>query len=209
MKGYILITFALIALTYCENPNPKVWEDQWQADFTEKISVPIIGSDDVSGVWSYDWKNKRFAVSRSNGKYDRYCGSIYKFQNTPCTHIVKESKRYIIFPEKKFCCMCCTSEKGCGIVKPDWFASGEYQGEKLSEDKTTSFNDWLIKGLQENYYGEQVNGQTPYRIWQKGTSDMVFKNYRNKVEDENVFNLPVNQNCEQSCGWLTTCRLLK
>jgi hypothetical protein len=25
--------------------------------------------------------------------------------------------------------MCCTAERGCGFLKPDWMKDGDYQGE--------------------------------------------------------------------------------
>lgn len=34
----------------------------------------------------------------------RYCMSIHPFTNTPCTHLVVGSQRYLIFPELKECC---------------------------------------------------------------------------------------------------------
>ena len=30
-------------------------------------------------------------------KLDRYCGSVYKFRDTPCSHYVKDGKRYLYF----------------------------------------------------------------------------------------------------------------
>jgi len=39
-------------------------------------------------------------------------------------------KRFLDFPEKKFCCYCCNSTHGCGIVTRDWLktANATYQG---------------------------------------------------------------------------------
>jgi hypothetical protein len=39
-------------------------------------------------------------------------------------------RRFLDFPEKKYCCFCCDSTHGCGIVSPDWIAksNGTYQG---------------------------------------------------------------------------------
>jgi hypothetical protein len=31
-------------------------------------------------------------------------------------------KRFLDFPDKKYCCFCCDSTHGCGIVAPDWIA---------------------------------------------------------------------------------------
>ena len=39
-------------------------------------------------------------------------------------------KRYLDFPTKKYCCYCCDSAHGCGIVKRDWLktANATYMG---------------------------------------------------------------------------------
>ena len=81
-----------------------------------------------TGKLFYDYINKRYRVDRDNGKGDRYCGSVYKLSNTPCTHYVTEGKRYLHFPEKNDCCYCCDSEHGCGVLKPDWVSGGKFQG---------------------------------------------------------------------------------
>ena len=47
-------------------------------------------------------------------------------------------KRYLDFPSKKYCCFCCDSSHGCGIVKKDWLvtANATYKGtEKLSDNE--------------------------------------------------------------------------
>lgn len=31
-------------------------------------------------------------------------------------------KRFLDFPDKKYCCFCCDGVHGCGIVAPDWIA---------------------------------------------------------------------------------------
>lgn len=205
----IIIFLVVLGAVVSTDPKPKRWADQWEADFNEKIHVPIFGDDHVSGKWAYDWENKMFFVGRDNGKFDRYCGSIYKFSSTPCNQIVREGKRYIHFPEKKFCCMCCTEEKGCGIVKPDWFFSGVYEKEGKT-DSGKAYNEFNVKGLQNNYYDEIKESQTPYRIFQDPLSDMVFKpdTYKEIISNKSIFDLPEDLECEQSCGFATICRLL-
>jgi len=208
MKIIIFITIAIFAFTVCDNPIAKQWENQWQADFSEDIYVPIFGTDKVKGKWVYDFTNKRFFISRDNGMKDRYCGSIYKFQKTPCNQIVRDGVRYMHFPKKNFCCRCCTNKGGCGIVKPDWVVQASYVGEG-TEDGIPR-NLYNVKGLQNNYYDESKVGQTPLRIFQDPLSNMRFNHntYSTKI-DESVFDLPKDLNCEQSCGAISICAMLK
>lgn len=213
MLRQILIAFALInILMVClaQDPTPKKWPDQWQADFTEKIYLPVIGTEETKGHWAYDYANGLFAVSRENGKNDRYCGSIYKLKNTSCKQIVREGKRYMIFPEKKFCCMCCTAENGCGITKPDWFSSGVYNGEH--DVGSVHGREFIVKGLQNNYYDEEAETCRPLRIFQDPLSDMVFDvdSYTEENVNSSIFDLPTDSgDCERSCGFLSVCTLLR
>jgi hypothetical protein len=195
------------ALSEQDAPVATTWVDQWESSFTEAVYFPIFGTDHITGNWSYDFTNRLFAISRSNGKLDRYCGTIYKGRKTPCTQIIREGKRYVIFPEKKFCCMCCTAASGCGIIKPDWFTSGSFNGEKTVDGTNT--NEYIVKGLQSNYYNESKDAQTPARIFQDPLSDMVFsvENYSVGIKDSSVFDLPTEYgSCERSCGTFSVCR---
>lgn len=191
------------------DPKPTKWKDQWQADFTEFLSFPLIGKGQTSGKWVYDHKNDRFFVHRENGKIDRYCGTIFKYQNTPCTQVVKNKKRYIYFTEKKFCCMCCTAEEGCGVVNPDWVSAGTYLGTKVV-DGVSSY-EYDIVGGQHNYYDESVSGKQPIRLDQAPLSDMHWdvESYVEKITDESVFDLPSDLgDCEQKCGHASVCSAL-
>jgi hypothetical protein len=55
-----------------------------------------------------------------------FCGSILPKVNTYCTHLIRDKKRYIIFPLKRECCMCCDADHGCGILKRDWLSTAKY-----------------------------------------------------------------------------------
>ena len=104
------------------------WPDKWKATFNEKMTYPVIGSGETAGTMAYDVTSGQYIVDRANGKWDRYCGSVYKFRNLRCTHYVSEGKRYLDFPEKNYCCYCCDAAHGCGILKPDWMSDAAYEG---------------------------------------------------------------------------------
>lgn len=209
----IVVIVSALLIVACEDPKPDAWENQWEADFTEKVEVPLVSilSNTVKGKWVYDYTNNQFFISRDNGKYDRYCGTIYKFRSTPCNQIVKDNKRYFHFPERKFCCKCCDGTHGCGIVKPDWFSSGKYVGEKSMKSHSTKYKQWDVKGLQSNIYGEITETKTPYRIFQDPLSDMYFDvdSYKTTITDPSVFDLPDDLDCEQSCGFFSICKAVQ
>ena len=207
MKSLIALAILLIAsYAECQQKTATTWPVTWSAPFSEVINFPVRGKMTVNGQWYYDYTNKMFRVDRSNGNYDRYCGTIYKFANTPCSQIVRDGNRYMYFPEKNFCCNCCNDAKGCGVVKPEFVKMGEYQGV----DKTMTPNGvkYLVKGLQSNYYYETLEGK-PLRFYQEPLSDMTWDHsgYNEATIDSKVFDLPAN-GCDRSCGWVSICSAL-
>merc|ERR1711874_365779 len=69
------------------------WPNNWSSHFTETVKIPLRGSQYIEGNWYFDFPNRKFRVDRTNGNFDRYCGTVYKFSDTPCSHIVRDGKR--------------------------------------------------------------------------------------------------------------------
>ena len=102
----------------------------------------------TTGTIYYNWDLKKYRIDRENGRWDRYCGAIEYFRNTPCTHYVSEGIRYLYFKNLNYCCACCTAENGCGILKYDWLKGAEKVKEyQVNND---NFVIWNQKGLQDN-----------------------------------------------------------
>ncbi len=123
-----IFLLAFVTLTLCQTPTPPVWPNQFTQSFFQEFSYPVFGKGTTNGVYYYDYTDQRYLITRENGQYDRYCGSIYKLQNTPCNQLVVSGKRYMIFPKKEYCCYCCDSASGCGILKPTWLEGAQYEG---------------------------------------------------------------------------------
>ena len=203
-----IIMLVLAAATLAQAPKAKPWANQWQSSFTEKLNIPVVGSDVTTGQFYYDYVNKLTRVDRANGKLDRYCGpNWYIFRSTPCNQYVVNGWRYIHFPEKKYCCKCCSAQQGCGIVKPDWFNQGEYKGK--NQYLGVEVQEWDVKGMQSNVYAETTKDRIPKRIFQSPQSDMTFDhNTYSEQVDKSVFKLPQN-NCETLCPALSLCGIVR
>lgn len=121
---------ALFTLTYfaVSAPNPPYWPASFNVSFDEQTYAKPI----IQGSWAYDYTNLRQRIDRSSGLNDRYCGSV-KSLDAPCIHLVINSSRYLIWPQQKFCCSCCTAEEGCGIVKPSWMVDNKGVFENTSQ----------------------------------------------------------------------------
>ena len=74
----VLILAALVAIAICDPKQPPLLPEQFTADFEESAQLIVIGLTD--GHYYYDSVNKRQAIYRFNGRYDRYCGNVFKNQ---------------------------------------------------------------------------------------------------------------------------------
>ena len=201
------VVFAVVA-ALCLADVPAVWADLWEQEFNEKLTYPVFGTGETTGKISYDWANKRYVISRQNGKWDRYCGTIFPFRSTPCTHYVSEGQRYLHFPEKNYCCNCCTAAQGCGVLKPDWTDGAAFDHE-YTDDSGRTVQVFNKKGVQSNFIHILKDTKRIVRIEQIPNDDQVFiESTYNEQVNSSVFDLPAICQGSESCGRLTVCGLI-
>ena len=208
MKTLLLI-IALVALARAADPTAPDWPSRFSQTFNEDLTYPIIGTGKTSGTLYYDWAAKRYRVDRDNGKWDRYCGTIFKFTDTPCSHIVVEGKRYLHFPDKNYCCMCCTDVGGCGLLKPDWMSGAVYEGEIIDEDTQVKLQVFNNKGLQDNrvFYDEATGHMT--RIAQGTNDDQKYSvDSFNTDFADSILSLPAACDPNKQCSKFSICGAL-
>lgn len=201
----MIILLALILIA--NSQTPPVWPDQFEIDFNE--TTKVITSFSTKGRIYFDWTNKRELVSREDGKGDRYCNTVEKFTSTPCNHYIVDGKRYLDFPNKKYCCYCCNSTNGCGILLPNWLSTATYMGQEKLYDGV-SYEKWDMKGLQDNYYYNQIGGKRIMRRLDQHPNDLMDfqpSTYYEGIRDNKVFNLP--SYCTSTCGATTICAELR
>lgn len=152
MKVIVLTLVALAALTTLTvlhfqgkvtDPEPPVWPSAFEESFDEIFTVDN-KTEIVNGMLYYDATNNRSRLDRASGAFDSFCGSLQPNVTTPCINLVNGGQRYIIFPNKKQCCICCDAAHGCGILKPDWLSGAEYLGEESFDGKP--FEKWSKDG---------------------------------------------------------------
>ena len=206
----VFTTLVILASTQAiKDEQPPVWANQFEQDFTETFSYPLIGKGKTSGNFFYDFTNERYRVDRVNGKWDRYCGSVKKFKDTPCTHYVTEGKRYLDFPKDDYCCYCCDNKHGCGILKPNWLEGAQYKG--LQDSNGQSFHVWDKPGLQSNLYWATADKKILAKMDQQPNDLQEFDpaTYKESITDPKVFDLPSRCNAKKTCPWVSTCTPLR
>jgi hypothetical protein len=114
------------------------------------MEFPFRGKLNTEGTESYDKPNQRYRVDDKNGNFDKYCGSVFWFTNTPCSRIIRDDAMYLSFPEKKFCCKCCQAKHGCGMPKGNWMWSGQ---PYTKDDVHGIHHKYVVQGNSKNYNG--------------------------------------------------------
>ena len=52
----------------------------------------------VTGKLHFDSKRDMEKIDRTDGQYETLCGSVLPKFATPCSHLVRDKKRYIVYP---------------------------------------------------------------------------------------------------------------
>jgi hypothetical protein len=143
-------------------------------------------------------------IDRTTGKYDDLCSSVTHFTDIPCTQLVVDGFRYLVFPTIENCCMCCTTEQGCSILRPDWLSNATFIGYNTTE--SVKYQIWDKKGFQDNYYWQVDATQVPYIIDQHPDDKMVFNvSSFSKTVDPSVFALPSYCSKDRKCPATSSC----
>jgi hypothetical protein len=224
---FLIITICLILVSSiyakeedCENKFTKdcpptatpIWPDQFEQTFEETLKYPVLGSHSTNGKFFYDWTNKRYRVDRENGHYDRYCGSVYPFSNTECSHIVVDGDRYLWYPEKDYCCYCCSAQHGCGLLKPDWLSGAKFEDYVTEDgDDQTVFEKWNKPGLQDNFYFARAKDRVMRKIDQVPNDIQTFNldSFSLGIKDQSVFTLPKECSKEKTCPFYSVCTAVR
>ena len=165
MRLVVFALVALLAIVHSQNFEDPVWKSRWCEDFKETFNYGWLGPFETTGKICYDWDEKKYAVYREDGHYDRYCGLdwYHIWAGGKCTHYVQDGVRYLHYPnDKTKCCQCCSADHGCGLLKPDWLSGAKFVGTVTFEGK--SAYKWDQAGLQSNFYYETAKPNPLERV---------------------------------------------
>lgn len=216
----ICVVLALAALASSASASPgvdppaPVLPPIFVAPFQESMDY-YIHTFHTKGVLYFDATSSSERVDREDGVADRYCGTARPFAGTFCSHLIVDSKRYLLFPQKDHglgadsgydCCFCCSAEDGCGVLRRDFLSNATFVGYETLNG--TRAQHWREEGLQENDYWQTDDGQQrPLRLLQKPNDDMVFLGFSDAPIDPSVFELPKSCAEGRKCGG--TCALVR
>lgn len=194
----LVLCVAVVAL------DPPIWPDSFDVAFDETFIVNNV-SHHVNGIYYYDAAHNRSRLDRFDGIYSKFCSSLAENVSTPCTELVVNQSRWIIYPQKSQCCFCCDSAHGCGILKKDWLKGADYLGDEIIDG--ANYNKWNQQGVVGyNHYWSSTDGfNVPRRLDENGGHifDYIIKSYSEKPLDAKIFALP--QYCKDPCPDTSFC----
>ncbi|OMJ76747.1 hypothetical protein SteCoe_23809 [Stentor coeruleus] len=204
--------FLLILTTaLAQNPSAPQWPNVYALSFLED-TFSVYGVNQVSGTVFYNYSLGTTRVDRSNGRYDRFCSlnEWFLFFDTPCTQLVNNGIRYLIYPELQVCCNCCSASDGCGVVKPTWLQNATYTGTHMYNGTIPSYS-WLTMSFEPVFYQETQDpaplNRFPLEI-DIGPSDKFMfasSNSWNTSFSSNVFNVPTYCQSQYMCDSSSLC----
>jgi hypothetical protein len=208
-----LAAAALLRRAAAQRP-PPVWPAAVSGNFSETTS-DVIASYNTTGAWYYDYgaagAQPRQRIDRATGKYDRFCGSVDSV-DAPCSHLVRDGVRYLVWPTLSKCCGCCTAAQGCGVVRPTWMrdSNGTWQGTAPFKSSlwSGSADSWEITGAQPNYWFTISGGDVPVGFAQVPDDYQYFQpsTWAPGPQDDALFALP--SYCTPKCSGINTCTLV-
>lgn len=110
-KVFLLLAATLLLASGTADAVAPRFPVHFRVDFNE--TTKLVFTRQTNGVWYYDGGNGAERLDRANGRGDRYCMSLHPLTDTPCTHLVAGGTRYLVFPQLKECCACCSAEQVC------------------------------------------------------------------------------------------------
>ena len=157
----MLLVSALAALLAAPAPaHPPHWPASFSANITEVRTAK--GSGNTTGYWAYDAMAKGMRVDRDDGEYDQLCGSAGGAES--CTVLATGGLRYLIWPARSHCCVCCTDADGCGAEAPGWLDAAAYVGPDTFNGIAT--DKFVIQGYKPNYWWQRASDGTPVALQQ-------------------------------------------
>ncbi len=183
MNKILLLTLFLVSAL---SQAPPVWPARFQQDFVESYSTTPY--KDAGKLW-FDSERVMSRLDRNNGKFDAFCSSITT-ATTPCTQLVRENKRYLIFPLLRQCCFCCDSAHGCGILRRDWLRNAKFSGK--DELSGQIFNRFIDSDSKTDYWATTDSRQVPRKLAEGGEifKDFILNTYSEDYIADSIFALP-------------------
>ena len=85
---YLLLLGCFLALTFALEP--PVFPSQYTLEFNESAYIAIANPGETKGTIYFDDLKNRQSIYRDNGRFDRFCGTVFRDIDTPCNHIIIE-----------------------------------------------------------------------------------------------------------------------
>ena len=210
-----LVTFML--LLSCEHVFSVhargVVQPSWPVQFQAEFYSPWKRSYGVYAVRPHGE-----VVMLKDGSRDHMCAAYHV--HTSCSILSTEGWTYLLWPDIKKCCKCCSRATGCGPLGPVWLSNKTGNVEYLEETTVRygtkedyTCQKWAVVGLDAehpNYYYQHVNSWKPCEVdganYLRKPSEIADDDYVfrlgsiTRVVNASLFNVPSYCAKDSFCG---------
>lgn len=189
---------------------PPQWPLAFQATFTRSYLQPLANSfTNITGALYYNFTSAQLRIDLSNGRLDRYCGfnGGKSLLNTPCSQVVGQGQRYLVYPELGECCVCCSAQDGCGVLDFDWLRNATFVSS-VDFGGREAFQ-WVLTIPEQTYTYYETAAEVPedrvmLGLW---TGEEEFNQYYDVQQSLPVGYLSIPEQCLDagSCSMLSSC----
>ena len=91
-------TLVIVGLVICGavgQVSPPVWPERFHQTFVESYNSTHMH---ISAKYYYDSAKGYTRIDRLDGRFDMVCSSIMPNVSTPCTVLIRDKKRYMVYP---------------------------------------------------------------------------------------------------------------
>eukprot|EP01016_Furgasonia_blochmanni_P000342 TRINITY_DN1004_c0_g2_i6.p1 TRINITY_DN1004_c0_g2~~TRINITY_DN1004_c0_g2_i6.p1 ORF type:complete len:240 (-),score=26.02 TRINITY_DN1004_c0_g2_i6:103-822(-) len=197
-----LAIISLVLVIGFAQPSPALPET-FRQDYIEILNY-WFSSFRTSGTFYYNASANASRLDRDNGQWEKFCGTVAWFSNTPCNQYIVNGTMHLVFPKNQYCCNCCSAEHGCGMLPRNLLNKPKFLGIEgnLHNPSAPAMERWVgeINGARAFYYNTENKARVPY-ILDTGSDKVIF----DQRSFDNTRNLVRDLELPTYCGNVTTC----
>lgn len=202
-----MFAILLFAASAFADPLSPVWPNVFTQTFNETWVTASNGNQTSNGIYYYDYTTSSSRVDRTNGRFDTFCSldGNRLITDGPCSQIVIQASRYLYYPKNHYCCWCCDSTHGCGVLRPTWMDVNETYIGTQSHMGVQAYG-WGVAGGRE--YWETAVPDPSQRVMvsiYEGTDLKDFKNDVKYTVPNGIFDLPIECDPRIRCPVNSIC----
>lgn len=134
---------------------------------------PRVGGFTTKGWWFYQQSPLLSIHVYPNSSEMFYCFGTGRPLGRECQVYSNTQKRYVLFPDQRWCCHCCDADVCAGPLQPDWLVQSGAKFARQEKVDGKLCNVWSSVGAQFNLWYTDANSGAPVLFAEFNVTDGV------------------------------------